>query len=129
MNAIEVVIVVAARGRENARQTEAQRSLPSASADHRSAIELPRKLKSSLMNTCESDPRGKTRLIVCAICGKGPPQRGLSLVRRTLHFLNRMIYFLTMFISCREPFQVAAVLSRLRHPQESAYISDSLCHY
>lgn len=139
MNVIEVVIVVAQRG-ENAwdrQKHHAHYHQPQRTADWPSSF--PGNWNARwwiLVRAIRTHMRalgGKTRLIVCAICGKGPRQHGLSLVQGMVHFLNRMIYFLTMFISCsaggKRLFQVAAVLSPLppRHPGES--VSDSLSHY
>lgn len=139
MNVIEVVIVVAQRG-ENTRDRQKQSThyhQPQRTADWPSSFSGNWNARwwilARAIRTHTRAPGGKTRLIVCVICGKGPRQHGLSLVRGMVRFLNRMIYFLTMFISCRaggeRPFQVAAVLSWLppRHPREHA--SDSLCHY
>lgn len=50
-----------AESRENAGQTETLCSLPSASVDRRLAIELLRKLKCSLMDTCERDRHMRER--------------------------------------------------------------------
>lgn len=139
MNVIEVVIVVAQRGKK-ARDTQKHRAhyhQPQRMADWPSSF--PGNWNARwwiLVRAIRTHTRalgGKTCLIVCAIYGKGPRQHGLSFVRGMVHFLNGMIYFLTMFISCRAGgkrlFQVTAVLSPLppRHPGES--VSDSLCHY
>lgn len=136
MNVIEIVIVVAQRGENTDRQKQSTHY-------HQRMADWPSSFSGNwnarwwillkAIHTHARAPGGKTRLIVCVICGKGPRQHGLSLVRGMVHYLNRMIYFLTMFISCRggreQPFQVAAVLSwlPLRHPRERA--SDILCHY
>lgn len=138
MNVIEVVIVVAQRGENTDRQKQSTHyHQPQRTADWPSSFSGNWNARwwilARAIRTHARAPGGKTRLIVCVICGKGPRQHGLSLVRGMVRFLNRMIYFLTMFISCRgggeRPFQVAAVLSWLppRHPRERA--SDSLCHY